>query len=140
MLPKLSVAGDLSYSNRCELSTRAVQRQRSFCRREWYACVEQRVFCGKMSGYDVDHAQRRVGRSTRRALDPAARTWSTPRALDPAVLTWSTRRVLDSAARTWSTTRHRRGRPRVSWTPSCRRSVRRAAGRSGTGRRHGRPA
>jgi len=28
--------------------------------REWYVCVEQRVFCRKMSGDDDDHAQRRV--------------------------------------------------------------------------------
>ena len=35
MLPKLSVAGDVSYS-----STYAVLRQQNFCRREWYACVE----------------------------------------------------------------------------------------------------
>jgi len=37
-----------------------VLRQQNFCRREWYVCVEQRVFCRKMSGDDDDHAQRQV--------------------------------------------------------------------------------
>jgi len=39
MLPKLSIAGDLSYSSYC--STRAVMRLQNFCRREWYVCVFQ---------------------------------------------------------------------------------------------------
>jgi len=47
----LMVAGKLRHT---------VRRQRSFCRREWYACVEQRVFCRKMSGDNDDHAERRV--------------------------------------------------------------------------------
>ena len=55
MLPKLSVAG---YLVNC--STRAVLRQQNLCRREWYACVEQRVSARKMSGDDDDHARRRV--------------------------------------------------------------------------------
>ena len=49
----LIVAGKLFH-------TRAVLRQQNFCRREWYACVEQRVFCRKMSVDDDDHGQRRV--------------------------------------------------------------------------------
>jgi len=50
-LPKLPVAGDLS----ANCSTHAVLRQQSFCRREWYVCVEQRVFARKMSGVSVGH-------------------------------------------------------------------------------------
>jgi len=61
MLPKLSIAGDLSYSIAGKLfHTRAVLRQQNFCRREWYVCVEQRVFCRKMSGDNDDRAQRRA--------------------------------------------------------------------------------
>jgi len=51
----LIVAGKLFHTH-----SPAVLRQQNFSRREWYVCVEQRVFCRKMSGDDDDHAQRRV--------------------------------------------------------------------------------
>ena len=54
MLPKLSVAGDLSYSKL--FHTRGPATAKLLSPRVVRVCVEQPVFCRKTSGDDDDHA------------------------------------------------------------------------------------
>ena len=75
MLPKLSVAGDLSYSSQSTVPhARSCDSKTSVA--ESGTCVEQRVFCRKMSGDDDIHTSTDVYQARLQPTDTVNRDLS----------------------------------------------------------------